>query len=133
MISDKSCITKEELSKIKLDVGKNKFFDRYNTKRNTSQEKIVSKEKCVGLFFIRFASKDNVDNIYVPYLKTEKSPLFNSSLYEGKKILKDTTGMSQSLVATLKDMENNFTKPQLDSIMTEFLYGVYSIPIRSVY
>lgn len=121
------CFTHKEISIIKKDIMKIDFFNEYNLKKPTVWENSDENKECNGLFYVCFNSKNNLDHIYVPCLKTNNKILFNTSIYEGRKLLKDTFGISLKLTECVNDLKNNFSKSKIDSIKIDFLYGIYSI------
>lgn len=129
MMGIKLCIGERDYAKVKGDIRKIKFYEGYDTTKFFFQEEVVKRRKCIGLFNVCLPSKDDVDNICIPYLKTRNAELSNPNMYEGQKILADTSGTYLKLVPLLKDLEKDFSKFKIDSIKREFLYGSFSEPV----
>jgi len=123
---NKNCITSKEISILKTEIKRIPEFKDYRLKKTNVLSSTISKNKCIGLFFITVPSIDNRQNLYIPFLKGTTQSIYNISLYEGKKILKDTFGIKSKLELILKDMRDTFTSEQIDSISTAYLYGVYT-------
>ncbi len=130
--SEVTCMSSEDIALIKNDVKKNIFFKEYTTKNVSVFENTDLHKECTGLFYVCINAKNNSNHIYIPYLKIGDKTLYNCYVYEGQKVLKDTTGMNSKLLDCLRYLKNNFNKEQIDSIKTNFLYGVYSVSNRKM-
>lgn len=123
-----NCILKSELKKVKLAIRKNDFFNEYSTRKIDPWKIEDLCVGCDGLYFFTLISKDKKYNLFVPVLKVKDVTLINNRIYEGKKILSDTVGITSLVNQQLMLLGNNFRAGQKDSIKNKILYGVWSRP-----
>ena len=127
-----TCVNDQCVLALKKEIKKDPFFKEYSTKKYRIQDekKLNNSDKCFGLYYITFTSKDGEFKAHFPLIIVKNDFIFNVSIYEGKKVLNDTSGILSRLNKIALQLKDDFNLTQIDSMKNQFMWGVFSTPSR---